>query len=183
MTTRAEALLEALEQVDDSIVGVDNRIAEALQIIENNNSEHAQSIIEAADLHGKTVEKAGSDIAEGLIVGAAVFCVGLIHISLINLVIQRTTANRQFVQMFDSVVCIFRKNGPTIPYDFVLKRSYAEGTTSEERQTLLNGLIYLGIVEDNYNGEPEILYLDPDSDHIAAIYNSFEEQGLIVIPE
>jgi len=190
MVTRTEALIEALEKVDDSVTGTGNRIESAIQILEESGSEHSSVIREALESHGQAAEnlgrdikKSGANIEVGLIVSSVLLAGAYFFSTILTRINERSIANKQFVQMFDLVVCLFEKYESELSYEFVLERSYAEDTTTEERQTLLNGLIHYGVIEDNYDGEADMLYLDPSSPHILELYDYLEEYGLIVFQE
>ena len=184
----AKALLEALEQVDSTVFGIDERLQAAMEIMERNSADEISAIHDSADRtsrrfeaaaqeqsralqvaaneHGKIVTRAGQSIAEGLIVGSTVLVGGLIVSRLMNTIIEYALVVgrmvRQEIQMVDSILKL-QENYGSMTYRFVVQRSYAEDSTNEERQNILNGLIAEGVVIDKYQGKNNQLFIDSES--------------------
>ena len=192
-TKFARNLLEALDQVDDSITDINDRLAAATQILEESRREHSIAIRDAADAQslaakqaaqelGSNVSEAGKSIRDGFIVGAAALgflaLLGFAVSKIADLSREQDLSQRQRFQLFDSIVRLFKEYGP-MTYEFVLERSYAEGADTEKRRSLLNELIHHGVIADNYNGDPKMLFLDPYDDNIATVYSQYQQQDYI----
>ena len=184
MTSRSEALLEALQQIGSSVEGSGAKLEAAIGLLENSNYEHAadmrhafeghgESLERAAESHGRSIEslgtdirKAGRDIESGLEV-IGIFClVGIALVAQAGAItagLEQMKSNRQYVQMVDSILELQSKYG-AMNYKFVLKRSFAEGSTKGQRRTILNGLIFSGVVNDCHNSIPNQLFIDEASD-------------------
>lgn len=174
MTSRSEALLEALQQVDSSIVGIDARISEAVRILENSNNEHATAVKEAARIRGESLNKAVNTGVGGLIVVAVINIIGSVIETVLKLAIERAKTNAQEIEIVESIWLLQQKYG-AMTYNFALKRSYANNSTTDERRTLLNGLIMAGIIQDNYQGDPNLLFIDKDADEFIEFYSWVEQ--------
>jgi hypothetical protein len=192
MQTRNEAMLDALQQVDDSITGVDERLSEAVNILERSNYEHAAEMKGAALEHGVSIETAASTLEGGLVAhgksiesagdslvaSVIIYAVGSIATSmtdkLMTFVIEAAKSNNQMIEMVNSIWLLQQKYG-AMDYNFVLDRSYASKTTTDERRTILNGLIMMRIIEDNHLNDANLLTIDEDSDMFQA-YLCWEEE-------
>lgn len=166
--TRSEALLAALEQVGENISSVDERIDRAISILENNHYEHAAEMRAAIEAHGASVKDAGKYLSDGLIVASVLAIGGFVVNKIIDLSIQRGKSEAQIIQLVDSIYSLQERHGP-MEYGFILERSYAESTTTDERRTLINGLVASGFLEDNNAEYPGKLAVNADH------YESFVE--------
>jgi hypothetical protein len=174
--TRSEALLAALEQVGDNISGVDNRIDQAISLLENNSYEHAAEMRAALVEHGKSIEDAGQSLANGLIVSSVLAVTGNafnnIFNKVIDIAIQRGKSEAQTIQLVSSIFSLQQRHGP-MEYNFIVDRSYAQDTTTDERRTLINGLIHSGFMEDDNEEYPQKLFMDEDRyDEFFEIYSA-----------
>ncbi len=128
------------------------------------------SFEKAADRHGKSIEKAGGDFVAGLVGGAAVLAGGIIVGGLLgifgDLLKERAEEIQKKIQMIKLIIALQEKYGP-MDYDFVAKRAFAVSSTLEERQTILNGLIFDKIVQEVLAGNRVLLSIDPESEALS----------------
>ena len=162
---------DAYEASAERFADASDRLADQVEYTFNGVS---VSVKEAADSHGRSIERAGNDIMSGLIVGAVVLIGGLAIGGLVKLAMQRGLEIRRKTQMITSILSLHEKHG-AMSYDFVLERSYAEDTDTEERRTLLNGLIAEGIVIDGHLGDPDLLTIDADGEEVTAYFEWLED--------
>jgi hypothetical protein len=102
----------------------------------------------ALDEHGKNIKSAGESLMVGLIASTVIGIGGLIFNKILDVAIQRGKLDAQIIQLVTSIYSLQQRHGP-MDYDFILERSYAEGTTTDERRTLINGLVASGLIEDD----------------------------------
>lgn len=186
--TRTEALLAALQQVGDNISGVDDRLDQAINILESNRYEHAAEMRAALEEHGKNIKGAGESLMVGLIASTVIGIGSLIFSKIIDVAIQRGKSDAQIIQLVTSIFSLQQRHGP-MDYNFILERSYAEGTTTDERRTLINGLVASGLLEDDsdkYQGKlvmnddlyDEFIQLCLEGYGLVQIENDVEQQQL-----
>lgn len=178
LTDNVEGLSGEILDSTDTLSDSTDRMVEATDRMTENVEYYVNgvrvSLDDAAGRHGKSIEKAGGDILVGLIGGAAVLAGGLAIGGLIKVAMQRSKEACQRIQIIDSIISLHDTHG-AMDYDFVVARSYAVDTTSEERQTMINGLMYEGIIiETQIDGQMKLI-VDEDSDALDAHWEWLEE--------
>lgn len=144
-----------------------DRLAEQVEYTFNGVS---ISLENAADRHGKSIEKAGSDFVAGLVGGAAVLAGGMIVGGVLKIfgdlflvLKEQAEETQKKINMIESIMALQNKYGP-MEYDFVAQRSFAVSSTLEERQTILNGLIFDEIVQEAAVDGRMLLSIDPEGE-------------------
>lgn len=177
MPTRKELLGDLSENVEgltgdirdgaETYAASADRIAEASETFELTVNGARVALDEAAEKHGRSLERAASDVAGGLIVSSIINVGGTAIGGIVKLALERQKEAVQRIQIIDSVVKLHDTHGP-MDYDFLVKRSFAPNTGKKKRRTLINGLICEGILyEEQIDGAMMVL-LDEDSDALNA---------------
>ena len=80
------------------------------------------------------------------------------------------------IQMIESIIALQEKFG-SMEYDFVARRSFAASSTVEERQTILNGLIFEEIVQETLVDDRMLLSIDPESEALNDFWDWLDEMN------
>ncbi|MDW3224161.1 MAG: hypothetical protein R8G34_14990 [Paracoccaceae bacterium] len=157
---------EILDGVEAYTASAD-RISEASETFELTVNGMRVALDDAAEKHGRSLERAANDVAGGLIVSSVINVAGAAIGGLFKLALDRQKEAVQRIQIIDSVVKLHDTHGP-MDYDFLVQRSYAQDTGKKKRRTLINGLIFEGILyEEEVDGVMKVL-VDDDSDALEA---------------
>lgn len=167
MKTRSEALTEALEKVDSSITDINEKISEAVKIMEYERSEHALAIKENHLRHSESMKEAVETSFHGLIIFGVLTLIAPIINERRQENLRALNETIRTIEIYSSFISLQDKYG-AMKYRFVLKRIYASNSTKDERAQTINLLIMMNVIQDNYQNDPDLLYIDENSAPVKA---------------
>jgi len=142
--------------------------------------------------HGKSMESAADSLVGAVALGIG----GLISAALVNGVVQAALQTREaneavllemarLIQILESLENLIERKG-RISFDEAVKKTYATGTTTEDRITLINNLIHQQyVVEVEEIDEEDFLLVDKGSEDYEEFWTRVEaiKQALLPNPD
>ena len=108
-------------------------------------------------------------------IGSAVIHVaGGIFGTIFEIIRERAFEIRRKTDVIQSLIALQRKHGP-VKYKFAVDRSFAQGTDREMRRTIVNGLIYEGIIEEDTSSSPPRLWIDEDGEALEEYWRFLDD--------
>lgn len=187
MPTRKE-LLENLEYEMERLTEAQQYNSDALNRYNESQIQSSEGIERAAEHHGeqlieasKSIESAGDSILAGLVGGAAILVGGIsslfiggVTLFAIKLLLERIKETNKKTDIIKSILKL-QSIYPYLTYRFVIDRSFAEGSTTEERQTLFNQLISEGFVTHYKHDNVNALKIDADNPKLMEYWKWLDE--------
>lgn len=152
MPTRKELLEELrsnIGELSDAVQSGSTDVRASSEAIQ----EQAATQVRAADEIARSLKKAGGDIVAAAVVGPFVALIG-------NAIADRVRQINSRTDLINSILLLQTRH-EVLSYDFIVERSFVEGSGREERQNLLNELLLGGIVESEETEAGERLFIDP----------------------
>ncbi|SEN54948.1 hypothetical protein SAMN04488077_12023 [Roseovarius tolerans] len=160
---------ELLEDLNDNVEGLSGEILDSAEAYSNS----ADRIAEAKEKHGRSIKRAASDIEGGLVVSGVLHLLGAVFGAAAQaapLIRENNIEAAQRIQIIGSVLDLIDAQGP-LDYEYLVKRSYAQDTRKGDRRTLINGLIWEGILYEEEVDGVMLVHVADDSDALEAYWD------------
>ena len=182
---------ELLEDLNDNVEGLSGEILDSAEAYSNSADRIAETtetfelaingmrvaMDDAAEKHGRSIKRAASDIEGGLFVSGVLHLLGAVFGAAAQaapLIRENNIEAAQRVQIIGSVLDLINAQGP-LDYEYLVKRSYAQDTRKGDRRTLINGLIWEGILYEEEVDGVMLVHVADDSDALEAHWDWLDE--------
>ena len=165
MPTRKE-ILENLQYEIERLTDVEQNNIDALQQVADKHTEALQKHGDAQIEASQTIERAIKSFDSGIEGGVFMLLFG----GLIAALYKRVKEINKKTDLIKSILKLQEKN-ECLSYNFIIERSFAEGSTKEERQNIINELIYDGIITEYKKEGVEAVRIDKNSSELKSYWD------------
>lgn len=152
---------ELLESLQSEIENLSDRVTEGSEALDK----QGDSQIQAAKILSDGLSGLGGDLIAAAVVGGSLLLAG----KAIAAVIDQLMEVKKKTDMIKSIQKLQERYSP-LSYDFIVERSYVQGTSRDVRQSLLNELLHCEIVTARKAESGEVLSIEPDNPKLSAYW-------------
>jgi hypothetical protein len=184
---------ELIEDVSDGIHELSRAIEEhsvsatthQVEVVSPDAVNAATRLGDSLQVHGNSMESA----TDNLVGGIALAVGGLLFSGIVNAAIKNRQALEEvihevlrLIEVLQSLEKMNERKG-RVSFDEAARKTYARGTTIEERTTFLNNLIYQDIIEiEEINGE-DYLFVNQESEEYNDFWDRIEKFRSALFPD
>ena len=152
---------ELLENLQFEIENLSDRVTEGSEALDKQGNTQ----IQAANIISDGLSGLGGDLIAAAVVGGSLLLAG----KATAWVIDELIAIKKKTDMIKSIQKLQDRYSP-LSYDFIIERSYVQGTSKDARQSLLNELLHSEIVTTKNSESGELLSIEPDNPKLIAYW-------------